>query len=183
MMRIKSDDLVKIHLPRWEEFPDFELYIEQVIAFINDKLAIFNINEEEPLITPSMINNYVKNGVLHPPVKKKYNREHLAKLFIICIGKRMLSIADIKESINAMMRVFEVSEGYNIFCDELEYEILSSARPEEYPARTIMSAPSRDIATLRALASAVAKILLFDRIIGQRRRLSNLTAKLFDNKK
>ena len=181
-MRIKSDDLIKLHLPRWEEFPEFELYIEQVIAFINDKLAIFNINGEEPMITPSMINNYVKNGVLHPPVKKKYNREHLAKLFVICIGKRMLSIADIKESINAMMRVFTVSEGYNIFCDELEYAIQSSARPEELPAKTIISASSRDIATLRALASAVAKILLFDRIIGQRRRLSELTAKMFENK-
>lgn len=181
-MKIKSDDLVKIHLPRWEEFPDFPLYIEQAMGFINDKLSIFNINGEEPLITASMINNYVKNGVLHPPVKKKYDREHLAKLVIICIGKRMLSIADLKESINAMMRVFAVSEGYNIFCEELEYEILSSARPEEYPARTIMSAPTRDVATLRSLASAVSRILLFDRIIGQRRRLSGLTAKMFGEK-
>ena len=182
-MRIKSDDLLKIHLPRWEEFPDFELYIEQVIGFINDKLAVFNINADEPLITPSMINNYVKNGVLHPPVKKKYNREHLAKLFIICIGKRMLSISDLKESINAMMRVFRVSEGYNIFCDELEYEILSSAYPEEYPERTVMSAPSRDVATLRSLASAVAKILLFDRIIAQRKRISSLAARMIEENK
>lgn len=182
-MRIKSDDLLNIHLPRWEEFPVFELYIDQVIAFINEKLAIFHQDSGEPMITASMINNYVKNGVLHPPVKKKYNREHLAKLVVICIGKRMLSIADVKESINAMMRVFEVSEGYNIFCEELEYEVLSSAAPDKYPPRTVISADTRELATMRSLSSAVAKILLFDRIIGQRRRLSEFTARMLADKK
>lgn len=177
-MKIKSDDLIKIHLPRWEEFPVFELYIDQVTAIINERLAMFAIGSEEPIITASMINNYVKNGVLHPPIKKKYNREHLAKLVIICLGKRMLSITDIKESITVMSRIFEVSEGYNIFCEELEYEILSSACPDKFPPRTIISAPSRGVATMRCLASAVAKILIFDRIIGQRRRLSQLTEKM-----
>lgn len=176
-MRIKSDDLLSIHIPRWEEFPNFELYIDQVIAFINDNLAIFHHGNDEPMITASMINNYVKNGVLHPPVKKKYNREHLAKLVVICIGKRMLSLADINDSIVVMSRVLEISDGYNLFCDELEYEILSSASPEQHPPRTVISAPTREIATMRSLTSAVARILLFDRIIGQRRRLSELVSK------
>lgn len=172
-MKIKSEDLLRLHLPRWEEFPAFELYIDQVIAFINESLGLFH-HGEEPMITASMINNYVKNGVLNAPVKKKYSREHLAKLMVICMGKRMLSIADLKESISAMERSFGVPEGYNILCDEVEYEIRSAARPEEYPAHTIIGAESKDIATMRALASAVARILFFDRIIGQRRRLSRI---------
>ncbi len=176
-MKIKSEDMLNLHLPRWEEFPAFELYIDQVIAFINESLSAFH-HGEEPMITASMINNYVKNGVINAPVKKKYNREHLAKLVVVCIGKRMLSIADINESISAMSRIFEVSEGYNTLCEEVEYEIRSAAKPDEYPPRTIVGADSKEIATMRALASAVARILLFDRIIDQRRRLSLVASKM-----
>jgi hypothetical protein len=68
-MKIKSEDLLKLHIPRWEEFPAFELYIDQVIAFINESMVIFQ-NGEEPLITASMINNYVKNGVSTHPLKR-----------------------------------------------------------------------------------------------------------------
>lgn len=178
-MKLKSHDLLNLHLPRWEDFPAFELYIDQVLAFINDNLTIFN-QGDDPFITPAMINNYVKNGVLHAPVKKKYNRDHLAKLVVICIAKRMLSISDISEAIAIMSRSFEVGEGYNLLCDEIEYEILSTFEPEKYPPRTIISAQSRDIVTMRSLASAVAKILVFDRIVSQRRRLSQLTAKMMD---
>ena len=172
-MKIKSDDLLNIHLPRWDEFPNFELYIDQVLAFINDNLAIFR-HGDEPLITSSMINNYVKNGVLHPPIKKKYNREHLAKLVVICISKRMLSLADINDCILVMSRSVNIGEGYNLFCDELEYGIFSSAHPKDFPHRDVTSAPTREIALIRSLTLAVAGIIVFDKIIGQRRRLSKL---------
>lgn len=178
-MKIKTENLLNIHLPRWEELPTFDLYIDQVIGFISEHLSVFN-HGDEPLITASMINNYVKNGVLHPAVKKKYNREHLAKLMVVCIGKRMLSISDVKESINAMMRVFSVAEGYNIFCDELEYEIFSTVCPEKYPPKTIDSISTHDSAIVHLLASSVARILIFDKIVGQRKRLSELTYKLLN---
>ena len=170
-MKLRTHDLMNIHLPRWEEFPAFELYIDQVITFINENLSLFD-RDDEGLITASMINNYVKNGALPAPIKKKYNRDHLARLIVICIGKRMLSLSDLSDAIATMSRSFEVSEGYNIFCDEIEYEVLSTFAPDEYPPRTIASSESRDIATLRSLASAVAKILVFDRLQSQRKRLS-----------
>jgi hypothetical protein len=166
-------ELKNIHLPRYNEFPVFELYIDQVISFVSEAVADFN-HGEEAILTASMINNYVKNGVLNPPVKKKYNREHLAKLVVICIGKRMLPISHISDSISLMSRVFEISEGYDVFCDEVEYEIKSSVAPEEYPPHTIASAPSRKVGAMRSLASAIAKVLVFDRFIEQRRRLSRV---------
>ena len=39
-----------------------------------------------------MINNYVKLGLIPPPVKKKYSREHLSRLTAICILKSLLPI-------------------------------------------------------------------------------------------
>lgn len=173
-MNLKKEGLTNIRLPRWEEFPAFELYVDQVIAFICEKLEPFNCNSEEPLITQSMINNYVKNGVLHPPVKKKYNKTHIAKLVVICICKRMLPLSYISEAITVMSRVFDIEEGYALLCDEIEYEIKSTAAPEEFPPRSIEASPSPKVALMRSLASAVAKILVFDRFIGQRRRLSSV---------
>lgn len=177
-MNLRKTELLNIHLPRWEEFPAFELYIDQVIAFICEQLAIFSFNSDEPLITQSMINNYVKNGVLHPPVKKKYNRAHLAKLVVICIGKRMLPLSYISDAITVMSRVFDIEEGYNTLCDEIEYEIKSVASPENFPPRSIEEAPSHKVALLRSLASAVARVLVFDRIIEQRRRLSSVVGNM-----
>ncbi len=181
-MNIRSEELYNLHIPRWGEFPPFELYIEQVIAFLNENLAAFNREKSEPLITPAMVNNYVKNGALHPPVKKKYSRDHLAKLTVICIGKRMLSLSDLSESISAMMQVFEIGEGYNLFCEEVEYQIKSVIAPEEFPQKPISEASSGEIAVMRSLASAVATILVFDRLVDLRRRLGERATRLFGRK-
>ena len=177
-MNLRNDELKNIHLSRWEEFPAFELYIDQVIAFICEKLDMFGRNIEEPFITPAMINNYVKNGVLPPPQKKKYDREHLAKLVVICICKRMLPLSHISEAITVMSRMFEIGEGYNTLCDEIEYEIKSLASPEEFAPRSISDTPSRKVAMLRSLASAAASLLVFDRFIERRRRLSAVASKI-----
>ncbi len=178
-MIAKSNDLLGLHIPRWEEFPPFELYVDQVLAFVTDKLGDFS-QGDEMLVTQAMINNYVKQGLLPAPIKKKYNRDHLAKLVVICISKRMIPLSYISESLSLMTRFFEVDEGYNVFCDEVEYEIKSRVDPTGFPPRTIDESPSSRVKTMRALASAVASILIFDRLVEQRRRLSNLTGKMIN---
>lgn len=76
-------------LPKIEEMPDFGLYMDQVITFMQRKYP------GNPL-TKTMINNYTKDKILFPPVKKKYSREHLMLLSIIQILKRTLSLPEIK---------------------------------------------------------------------------------------
>ena len=43
-----------------------------------------------------MVNNYVKNKVMIPPVKKKYGRDHILLLMVIYYMKSFLSIDDIR---------------------------------------------------------------------------------------
>ena len=43
-----------------------------------------------------MINNYTKNNLLPPPVKKKYSREHVLVMIFIYYFKNILSIKDIE---------------------------------------------------------------------------------------
>lgn len=62
-----------------------------------------------------MINNYVKNGHLDKPIKKKYNRRQLARLIVITCLKNVFSIQEISKTINSLT-VEESSETmYNNF--------------------------------------------------------------------
>lgn len=83
-------------LPAWGELPSIPLYMDQVILYLRDSFCFFQRNEDTPLLTSSMINNYVKNGVLPHPEKKKYSKEHLGALMAVCMLKQVLSIQDIK---------------------------------------------------------------------------------------
>ena len=70
-MKIEAQNLINYHCPRWNELPEIELYIDQVICVLQNNLAIFLKEENTPVITPNMINNYVKQEVLMPPIKRK----------------------------------------------------------------------------------------------------------------
>lgn len=50
-------------IPHWDALPDLELYMDQVIVFMEKYLAFFGDGRDK-LITPSMINNYVKLGII-----------------------------------------------------------------------------------------------------------------------
>ena len=94
LSKIKS--FKNFNMPRWDDLPEIDLYMDQVIS-VTDKLLGSLSVENAPILTPSMINNYVKNRILPPPVKKKYSREHLAKLIIICIMKPIMEISAIAD--------------------------------------------------------------------------------------
>ena len=109
-------------LPRWENFPDIELYMDQVVAVMEKALVLYNKSgeEESKLITPSIINNYVKLKVIPAPNKKRYNREHLAYLVMICILKQTLAISSIVKIIRSNLESKTISELYNEFCNIYE---------------------------------------------------------------
>ena len=70
-----------------------------------------------------MINNYVKQGIIPAPEKKKYNRAHIAYLIVICVLKQVFSISDIGKLITLTIQYFEISKAYNRFCANLEVSV------------------------------------------------------------
>ena len=85
-------------LPEWDELPQIELYLDQVIALVNNYLGFFVYDPaEEKLLTPSMVNNYVKLRLIPAPVRKKYGRKHIALLLMVCTFKQSLSMAAMSE--------------------------------------------------------------------------------------
>jgi len=167
-MKIQFEDIMKYHCPRWNELPEIELYIDQVICILENNLSVFNKHSDSPLITSSMINNYVKQHILKPPVKKKYNRSHLSYLFVICVFKRLMSLSQIRGSITMTRRLFSVEDGYNLFCEQLEKALKNAFDPNNYPPVSINSDDVQEVAALKAIVTSFSNIVLADRIIALR---------------
>jgi hypothetical protein len=106
-------------LPRWAELPDLGLYMDQVIVLMGQYLGGI-AGGEDKLLTPSMVNNYVKMGLLAPPVKKKYTRTHLACLVMICVLKQVVSISIVRELIRTALEELSPGQLYETFRDYYE---------------------------------------------------------------
>ena len=89
------DEIGAFHLPRFHELPDVGLYMDQVVSIIDKYFKVLDRDDDKPIITPSMVNNYVKLGIIPPPDKKRYGPKHLAYLIMICLLKQVLSMSEI----------------------------------------------------------------------------------------
>lgn len=106
----------------WESMPDIELYMDQVITYLRRQLALFQGESDSSLVTPSMINNYVKDGIVPRPVNKRYDREQLSSLMMACVLKRVLPMQDIKLLLHPGDR-----EDYATFCEHLQSALQAEA--------------------------------------------------------
>lgn len=83
-----------------DKIPDIQLYMDQITTFAEDNLSPLKRNEEDKLLTKTMINNYAKFNLIKPPVKKKYDKESIINLILIYHLKNIISINDIKAILN-----------------------------------------------------------------------------------
>lgn len=78
------------------DIPNIDLYMDQVTTFMDEHLRSSKRYEDDKVLTKTMINNYAKNNLLPPPVKKKYSKEHVLVMIFIYYFKNILSIKDIE---------------------------------------------------------------------------------------
>lgn len=163
-----SEFISEFHIPRWEELPDIELYMDQVVTFIENNISIFSISTNEKIITPSMINNYVKLNLIPKPVKKKYNKTHLAYLIAISILKHVFTIQEVRDGINFQAKLDGQKMAYNSFCEEqekaLKYLVSQiDAEGEYYPPK--LGINTNNLAIKMSTLSFASKIVA-EKIIG-----------------
>ena len=102
----------------WEQLPDFALYMDQVLSYMDRQFIRF---DEADTLTAAMVNNYTKSGLVPRAEGKKYNREHLAYLTAICILKRVMSTRDMDMLLHEELQgSHSVESGYNAFCASLD---------------------------------------------------------------
>ena len=95
-----TDVLHRIDYIKPEDLPNIDLYMDQVTTFMDSQLEASKRYPEDKVLTKTMINNYAKNDLLPPPVKKKYSKEHVLMLIFIYYFKNILSISDIQRILN-----------------------------------------------------------------------------------
>lgn len=154
-------ELKDLHLPRWHELPDIELYMDQVITLIEKYLSPVISVKKHPLLTSSMVNNYVKLGLIPAPTKKRYNQKHLAFLVAITLLKQVLTIPEVKDGILFQVALAGSKEAYDLFCTEQEQAIkvvVSQALGEEPVAAFAEVIPTELFAVRGATLSFAAKL-------------------------
>lgn len=117
------EEKLNIVLPEWEMLADIGLYMDQVITLIE---RTFSPALPKGEMTKSMVNNYVKVGLIPRPTGKKYEREHLALLLMICILKQALSMEAVAKLLDALCAE-GVKAGYERFLAQAG-EIEAAAR-------------------------------------------------------
>ena len=145
-------------LPSWDELPSISLYMDQVVSIIEDAMASLP-SDDARTVTPTMINNYVKQRVLPPPVKKRYERGHVAALLVICTLKRVLSMREITALLAVLTQDGTAKEGYLLFRDELDLAVQSA-----FDGRAPSDVPC-ELPVLRAACTALAYNLLTERLL------------------
>ena len=120
-------------IPLWAGLPVIDLYMDQVIILLNRYLGVIKNNDSgEDTITKNMINNYVKMKAVPAPVRKKYSREHIACLLIVCIMKQVFNISMIKDIMPDFDDEQQIKDTYNDFVLRLKTaEDENSARLEK----------------------------------------------------
>lgn len=97
--------------PRWTDLPQFDLYMDQVVQFVNELVTPAGMGE----ITPTMVNNYVKKGIISAPVKKKYTRGQLANIIVIAILKPVFNLDTIAAGIDYQLVNRQPQQAYDAF--------------------------------------------------------------------
>ena len=128
--------------PKWEEIPSINLYLDQVLLYVNQICPPASPDKEKGL-TASMVNNYVKHGYISKPEKKKYQRKQIARLIAITTLKSVFSIQEIAQTLNTLHTDTNSEELYNAFVDYMNKDI--------DPANPIIQASCQTVNTCTSL--------------------------------
>ena len=121
------ESLSKMEYVKSSEIPNIDLYMDQVLTFMNGHLEDAKRYENDKIMTKTMINNYAKNHLLPAPDKKKYSKEHIMVLMFIYYFKNILSIGDIQSILNPLTNRY-FANGRELNLEKIYEEVFSLER-------------------------------------------------------
>lgn len=121
-----KEQLRTVRPEKWEQIPDLDLYMDQVISYMT-RQHIGLTPEGGENLTSAMINNYVKSGLLPRAKGKKYNREHMGYLTAICLLKQVLSVGETGQLLEKEMEHSSIRRFYDTYLEILDRIYLQTA--------------------------------------------------------
>lgn len=143
-------------LPAYDKLPDIELYRDQVISYVDQTLSPIAIGDGDPWLTPSMVNNYVKAGLIPAPVKKRYTRDHIARLLVICLFKQLLPIPAVLRLMRIQTLSYPVDVSYDYVATEMSNALRTAFDPSLPPIADSAHRVTRESLLVRNAAVAFA---------------------------
>jgi hypothetical protein len=159
----------------WGMLPDIGLYMDQVQTYIDRQLALYRRDDADRLLTPAMINNYIKDNLIPRADAKKYVPVHLALLIMIGTLKQVLSIPNLNQLLSESRNAADVDELYSRFLQVQKASLRDNCRQvlaqtQKLPEATDGKGGPETEAALRNLAlelsiEARTRILIAEKII------------------
>lgn len=121
-----------------DDFPDIDLYMDQVMQLFENKLSYTKRNDDDKVLTKTMINNYAKGNLLMKIKNKKYTKNHLILMGLIYNLKGALSLTDIKTILTPIVDSFEKEQEYplnDIYQSFLDIYDLNLEDFKNYPTK------------------------------------------------
>ena len=185
MLNSILQSLSRIDYVKPQDIPNIDLYMDQVTTFMESQLGSSRRYNEDKILTKTMINNYAKNNLLPPPVKKKYSKEHVLVLIFIYYFKNILSIRDIETLLKPLTekyfhngKDFDITSVYEEVCSleksRIDHLAKDIAKMYSTSAETFQDAPEEDRESLQLFSficslafDVYVKKLLMEKLIDQ----------------
>lgn len=107
------DEATKFDDIKTSDIPYIDLYMDQVTTIFEEKLSYLKRYPDEKILTKTMINNYAKDKIIQPPIKKKYSHNHIILLNLIYNLKQSLAISDIKDLLSPLNEIMASDKNSN----------------------------------------------------------------------
>lgn len=113
---------------QWDRIPDIDLYMDQLKSYMERQHIGFELTGTEETLTSSMVNNYIKSGILPRAKGKRYNRSHIGILTAICLLKQVLKVDEVGKLLQSCLQGRDVQSFYSDFMRMLDQEYQKTAK-------------------------------------------------------
>ena len=157
MEKQEVEELLAFRLPRYSQLPELGLYLDQTLSYVAG--VIHPLYGQPYAITGAMVSNYIKTGALEPSIRKKYGREHLARLVVISLLKEVFTVPEICALFQVQTETYPLEISYDYFCTEFENALRETFSPTGNPLPMVATAETDQTVLVRAMVLATVNRL------------------------
>ena len=120
-------DLSENNMDLYEDLPQYDLFLSQVIDFLNDKFT-------EDKYTNNIVQNYIKSSVISKPEdgkKRGYTKLHLVQLVLLSYMRPILTTDEIKKVFSLAFNEINDRED-DIISWETAYKLFADIQKQSY---------------------------------------------------
>ena len=139
----KAEEISKNNLVTYEDLPQYDLFLSQVIDYLNDKF-------QGEQYTNNIVQNYIKSEVISKPEdgkKRGYTKVHLAQLALLSYMRPILTSDEIKKVFALAFNqindrtddIISWEKAYKVFADMLQESFKESLNRKMFDEEKLKS--------------------------------------------